>query len=75
MKLVSYPDPNNWKELLERPSLDNSALLERVRTVLAAVSSRVIKPLRKFTQQFDGVALENCAVVSPSYQELLHWST
>jgi histidinol dehydrogenase len=63
MKLVSYPDPNNWKELLERPSLDNSALLERVRTVLNEVKQQGDAAVRKFTQQFDGVALENCAVV------------
>jgi histidinol dehydrogenase len=62
MKLVSYPDPNNWKELLERPSLDNSALLERVRTVLNEVKQQGDTAVKKFTQQFDGVALENCAV-------------
>jgi histidinol dehydrogenase len=62
MKLVSYPDPNNWKELLERPSLDNSALMERVRAVLNEVKQQGDEAVKKFTQQFDEVVLENCAV-------------
>jgi histidinol dehydrogenase len=62
MKLVSYPDPNNWKELLERPSLDNSALLETVRAVLDEVKQQGDTAVKKFTRQFDEVTLENCAV-------------
>jgi histidinol dehydrogenase len=55
MKTVKYPARENWKELLQRPALDNSELQETVRTVMTAVKNNGDKAVRQYSLQFDGI--------------------
>ncbi len=62
MKIYRYPSRADWKDLLERPSLDSSSLLKKVRSVLDEVKLDGDAAIRKFSLQFDGVELDDFAV-------------
>ena len=62
MKIIKYPSKENWKQLLQRPVFDNSSLLQTVKAVMNEVKQDGDAAVRKFTQQFDEILLEDFAV-------------
>jgi len=62
MKTYFNPDKALWPEILQRPLLDVSGLYETVQLVLNEIKQFGDKALRKFTQKFDGVDLEDFRV-------------
>ena len=58
MKIYSNPDRSSWKEILKRPSFDNSQLEEKVSAILAEIKSDGDRAIRRYTHQFDGVELD-----------------
>ena len=62
MKLIKHPPQNTWKQILQRPAIDNSTLLEKVRSVMSEVKFQGDTAVKQFTNQFDGVALDNFMV-------------
>jgi histidinol dehydrogenase len=62
MQLVSYPDRKDWKLLLQRPYVDNSAVMEVVRQVFTEVKNEGDEAVRAFTKKFSGVDLRNFQV-------------
>ena len=62
MKLIKHPPQNTWKQILQRPAIDNSSLLEKVRSVMSEVKFQGDTAVKQFTNQFDGVALDNFMV-------------
>ncbi len=62
MKLIKYPPKKNWKEILQRPVLDSISLHDKVKSVLNEVKLFGNTAVRKFTEQFDGVVLNDFAV-------------
>ena len=62
MQIIKYPDRKDWKILLQRPYVDNRAILESVQQILNAVKLHGDEAIRSFTKKFDGVELENFLV-------------
>ncbi len=62
MQTVKYPLRESWKELLQRPVLDNSALQETVRAVMNGVKLNGDDAVRKYTSQFDGIDMPDFLV-------------
>ena len=62
MQIVRQPERKEWDKLLERPYVDNTAVLTSVQGILDAVRSKGDEALRDFSKQFDGVALEELGV-------------
>lgn len=62
MEKCINPARNDWSQLLERPSINNSELIEKVSAVLQQVKVQGDAAVQYFTQQFDGVVLTDFAV-------------
>jgi histidinol dehydrogenase len=62
MQIVRRPDRKDWSKLLERPYIDNSAVLTTVQGILEEVRSGGDEALRNLSRKFDGVALQSLLV-------------
>ncbi|SHJ91484.1 histidinol dehydrogenase [Tangfeifania diversioriginum] len=62
MKTIVNPERSEWPELLKRPQFDVSDLHEKVQAVLTDIRQTGDAALRKYTQKFDGVDLEEFKV-------------
>jgi len=69
MKIIKYPLKETWKQLLKRPAIDHSSLLENVRAVMSEVKLNGDAAVKKFTQKFDGVVLDNFVVSEKEISE------
>jgi histidinol dehydrogenase len=69
MKLYKYPLQKDWAGILKRPALDTLALQSKVRAVLQDVKEEGDAALRKYTERFDGLVLENIAVSAAEIAE------
>jgi len=67
MKTIVNPERSEWPELLKRPQFDVSDLHEKVQAVLTDIRQSGDAALRKYTQKFDGVDLEEFKV---SHEEM-----
>jgi histidinol dehydrogenase len=68
MKIILYPEKNNWELLSKRPELDKSDLDIMVRGILNRVKSEKDIAVCFYSEQFDGVPAGNLKV---SAEELL----
>ena len=59
MKKIYNPKPESWSELLKRPTQTVEDIEETVKTVFKDVQSKGDQAIAKYTQLFDGVALED----------------
>jgi len=64
MQWVHLPDRGSWEDLLKRPAKDSKSLEGLVDEVFKAVSSDGDQAIKKYTQTFDGVALNQILVDS-----------
>jgi histidinol dehydrogenase len=62
MNIYRYPSKDSWEQLLKRPALDVSHLEEKVNGILLQVKKDGDKALRKFTEDFDKVIIDNLEV-------------
>ena len=62
MRKVEFPERSQWKQLLQRPSFDTAALQDKVKSILREVKDHGDTAIRLFTQQFDGVVLDDFMV-------------
>ncbi len=62
MEVWNQPDRKEWKALLQRPYVDNSAVLASVQTTLQRVKEDGDEAVKKLSQQFDGVLLQHLQV-------------
>ena len=62
MNIEKYPGKSEWRQLLQRPALDNSSLQQTVRNILNDVKANGDDAVKKYSLQFDGAALENFEV-------------
>ena len=69
MKIIKYPPKASWPELLQRPVIDNSSLQQTVKAVMSEVKQNGDAAIRQYTQQFDGVLLENFVVSEKEISE------
>lgn len=62
MQVFQYPSKQTWPSLLQRPAMDAAALEKSTRKVLTKVQQGGDRAVRRFTKQFDGIAIRNLAV-------------
>lgn len=64
MKTYINPDPKQWNDILQRPVFDPSSLEPAVQEILDAVKAEGDDALRRYTEKFDGVRLDDLQVSS-----------
>jgi histidinol dehydrogenase len=64
MQIISNPVKAQWKELLQRPYVDNSSVLVSVQSILNEVRQKGDTAIKELTQKFDGVFLNDFTVNS-----------
>ncbi len=69
MNKISYPDRNNWQELLQRPTQTVSDIEQTVNTIFEAVKRGGDAVVQKFTEQFDQVVLDAPLVASSEIEK------
>lgn len=69
MKIIKYPNKDQWAELLARPAFDNSSLTETVRGVLNDVRTRGDVAVKEYELKFDKVELDSLYVSATEIEE------
>ena len=69
MKIIKYPNKENWKEILKRPTIDTRSLEATVQTVLSDIKTNDQSAVNKYTLQFDKVDIENVLVSDSEFLE------
>ncbi len=69
MRKIEFPERSEWKKLLQRPSIDTASLQEKVKGILQEVKQHGDTAIRLFTQQFDGVVLDDFTVTQNEISE------
>lgn len=62
MQTIKYPNRENWKELLKRPTIGNTSLETTVKAVLSDIKANGQIAVNKYTLQYDKVSVENVLV-------------
>jgi len=68
MKRYIKPEKSQLQTILQRPSMGFSNLEERVSEILKEVKTIGEEAVRKYTEQFDGVSLENLQVSGAEFE-------
>jgi len=71
MNKIYNPKQENWASLLERPTKTVDDIEATVKEIFAAVQSNGDKAIELYTQQFDGIALENNLVSTEEIQQAI----
>ncbi|MES2373644.1 MAG: histidinol dehydrogenase [Bacteroidota bacterium] len=69
MKIIKHPLRKDWKQLLQRPAIDNSSLQQTVRAVMDEVKKNGDLAVKQFTEKFDGVLLNEFVVTEKEISE------
>ncbi len=69
MKIYQYPDKNDWADIIKRPVLEAAALGQKVKLILGEVRTGGDAAVKKYTQQFDGVQMNELAVNEAEIKE------
>ncbi|WP_299061291.1 histidinol dehydrogenase [uncultured Polaribacter sp.] len=71
MKTILNPSKKDWNQILERPTKTVDDIEGIVNEVFADIQKNGDKAVSKYTQKFDGVALENAIVSVDEIQEAI----
>ena len=69
MKTYQNPPKNTWDELLKRPTFNVGELRDQVQVILTKIRTDGIDAIRKYTEKFDGVFIENLTVTAEEISE------
>lgn len=69
MKRIDFPERENWEGILKRPTQTVSDIEGTVNTIFEEVKSGGDAVVKKYTERFDGVALNNFKVTSDEIQK------
>lgn len=69
MNVYYQPNPSEWDEIIKRPTLDTTALKEKVSGVLQDIQANGDQAVLKYTSLFDQVELDNNVVSTSEFQE------
>ncbi len=64
MKFFKHPSKNEWPQIIKRPVLDTLFLQSKVRAVLDEVKLNGDAALKKYTERFEGVVVNDIAVTT-----------
>lgn len=67
MKTVKYPNRTEWTALLKRPAMNVASLESIVSSVLSDIKANGDVAVKKYTLQFDKVAVENLLVTETEF--------
>jgi len=62
MQIIKYPERKEWEFILKRPHLDLLFFKESVKNILQEVKTNGDNAIKQFTQNFDGIFLEDLRV-------------
>ncbi|WP_298763948.1 histidinol dehydrogenase [uncultured Polaribacter sp.] len=71
MKIINNPHKKDWKKILERPTKTVDDIEGVVNDVFTDVKENGDKAIAKYTQKFDGVALDNAIVSETEINEAI----
>src|SRR6478736_731183 len=63
------PDQKDWDGILKRPAFDNKALEANVSQILADIKLHGDEAIKKYTEQFDHITLNNFRVTAAELDE------
>ncbi|MDD6209203.1 MAG: histidinol dehydrogenase [Bacteroidales bacterium] len=69
MEIVKYPSKDRWKELIQRPHLDTSALFDSTGKILEDIRVNGDKAVKEYSLRFDKVGLDTLEVSEQEWQE------
>jgi len=69
MKVINYPQKEEWKEILKRPALNTESLNDTVKGILDRVKSEGDKAVLECEATFDKVQLTSLAVTAEELKE------
>ncbi|KAB7530670.1 histidinol dehydrogenase [Flagellimonas olearia] len=69
MKRINFPERENWEGILKRPTQTVSDIEGTVNTIFEEMKSGGDAVVKKYTERFDGVALNNFKVTSDEIQK------
>ena len=69
MKIIENPLQESLQEILQRPAMDHAALYAVVQAVLDGVKKEGDKAVAAYTQQFDGVTIDDATVSEAEINE------
>ena len=69
MRIVKYPQPNEWKQLLARAATANDNVLEKVKSILEEVKKNGDKALKRFAKKWDNAELTELQVTKEEMEE------
>lgn len=69
MQVIKYPNRSQWKDILNRPTFDTSALNETVSKVLADVKEKGDSAVIEYGEKFDKVRLSSFIVAQDEIDE------
>src|ERR1700759_1506092 len=69
MQLIKYSKNKDWSKILQRTAFDSSSLEKKVRKILDAVKDKGDKSVRRFTEEFDGVRMNNFLATRAEFEE------
>lgn len=58
MKTFKYPSPENWEELLQRPSFETKTLDTKVSEILEQIRNRGDEAVKEYTKKFDNATID-----------------
>jgi len=69
METIKYPAKDIWKNILQRPAIDNTSLEATVQAVLSDIKVNGQSAVNKYTLQFDKVNISNVLVSDSEFIE------
>ena len=69
MKTIKYPKQSEWQEILKRPAMNVDSLESIVSSVLSDIKANGDTSVKKYTLQFDKIAVDNLLVTEAEFIE------
>ena len=69
MKIIKYPQKEEWANICKRPTKETKSLTESVNDIITQVQDTGDEALRSFCQKFDGYAPETFKVPDSEIDE------
>ena len=69
LQIIKYPERREWKQILQRPAIDQTSLIPSVQAIIKEVKSRGDEALLKFIEKFDKVKIKELLVSEDEINE------
>jgi histidinol dehydrogenase len=69
MKQYNKPERTQWKELIQRPSLESASLQKVVEAIFADIQDGGDAAVKKYTEKYDKISLSTLEVSDEEFQE------